>query len=276
MRTWLITGANRGLGGHIAQAAIAAGDNVVVTGRTQAIISDAYRSHDTSRVLTVSLDVTATDQIQKAVDATIAKFGKIDILVNNAGYGQLGPFEDNSASDIESQFATNVFGLFAMCRAVPPVMRNQRQGHIFNIASIAGLAGMPGASVYCASKFAVVGFSESLAQEVKGFGVQVTLVAPGAFRTDFLDDSSARFGSAPLAEYKEFSSKVRSSSANNNHKQPGVPEKLGQALVELALNPEAPLHFIVGSDAISLAETRSASRKDELQRWRHLAVSTDA
>src|SRR5690606_26696270 len=123
--------------------------------------------------------------------------------------------------------------VFNMCRMVLPVMRKERSGHIFNIASIAGPVGMPGASVYSASKFAVAGFSECFAQEVAGFGIKVTSVAPGAFRTDFLDDSSAHFGSVPLPEYKTFSDKICSSSANNNHKQPGAPEKLGQALVEL-------------------------------------------
>ena len=276
MRTWLITGANRGIGWHIANAAISAGDNVVVTGRTLAKIIEAFRGYDVNKVLPLALDVTAMDLIEKTVEATVATFGKIDILVNNAGYGQLGPFENNSIADVECQFATNVFGLFNMCRMVLPVMRKERSGHIFNIASIAGLVGMPGASVYSASKFAVAGFSESLAQEVAGFGIKVTSVAPGAFRTDFLDDSSAHFGSVPLPEYKTFSDKIRSSSANNNHKQPGAPEKLGQALVELALDPEAPLHFIVGSDAVGLAETQLASRKQEMQRWRNLATSTDA
>src|SRR5690606_14905123 len=156
-----------------------------------------------------------------------------------------------------------------MGRVVLPVIRKERSGHIFNIASIAGLVAMPGATVYSASKFNVSSCPESLAPLVAGFVIQITGESAAAFRPSILDDSSAHFRSVPLPEYKTFSDKICSSSANNNHKQPGAPEKLGQALVELALDPEAPLHFIVGSDAVGLAETQLASRKQEMQRWRN-------
>ncbi|SDS89597.1 MULTISPECIES: SDR family NAD(P)-dependent oxidoreductase [Pseudomonadaceae] len=275
MRTWLITGANRGLGWHIANAAIAAGDNVVVTGRNLEKIAEAFSGYDAQKVVTLALNVAVEDQIRNVVQSTVATFGKIDILVNNAGYGQLGPFENNSATDIENQFSTNVFGMFNMCRAVLPIMRGGTEGHIFNIASIAGLVGMPGASVYCASKFAVVGFSESLAQEVAGFGIKVTVVSPGSFRTDFLDASSARFGSADISEYADFSRKIRDSSDKNNHAQQGDPAKLGSAIEQLALHPQAPTHFVVGSDAVELSASRLDIRQQELETWHELATSTD-
>lgn len=276
MRIWMITGANRGIGLHIARAALEAGDSVVVTGRDLAKLRQAFDGYEPSRVLPLEVDITSADKINTAVETAINTFGKIDILVNNAGYGQLGPFEENSPTDVERQFETNVFGLFNMCRAVLPVMRHNRRGHIFNIASIAGLVGMPGASVYSASKFAVAGFSESLAQEVFGFGVKVTLVAPGAFRTDFLDASSAQFGSEQLSEYQDFSNKIRSSSASHNHNQQGDPEKLGKAFVKLALNANAPLRFMAGTDAFNLAESRFHAREEEAQRWKELTCSTDA
>ncbi len=275
MRTWLITGANRGLGWHIANAAIAVGDNVVVTGRNLEKVAEAFSGFGTKKVVTLALDVAVEDQIKNVVQSTVATFGKIDILVNNAGYGQLGPFENNSTTDIENQFSTNVFGMLNMCRAVLPIMRGGAEGHIFNIASIAGLVGMPGASVYCASKFAVVGFSESLAQEVAGFGIKVTVVSPGSFRTDFLDASSARFGSGDISEYADFSRKIRDSSDKNNHAQQGDPAKLGSAIEQLALHPHAPTHFVVGSDAVELSASRLDIRQQELETWHELATSTD-
>ena len=275
MRTWLITGANRGLGWHIANAAIAAGDNVVVTGRNLEKITEAFSGYDAKKVVTLALDIAEEDQIRNVVQSAVAIFGKIDILVNNAGYGQLGPFENNSPADIDNQFSTNVFGMFNMCRAVLPIMRKETHGHIFNIASIAGLVGMPGASVYCASKFAVVGFSESLAQEVADFDIKVTVVSPGSFRTDFLDASSAHFGSADIPEYAQFSKKIRDSSEKNNHAQQGDPAKLGSVIEQLALDPQAPTHFVVGSDAVHIASDRLNSRQLELEAWRELATSTD-
>ncbi|HDZ57778.1 MAG TPA: SDR family NAD(P)-dependent oxidoreductase [Pseudomonas xinjiangensis] len=275
IKTWFITGAGRGLGFHIAQAALAAGDNVVATGRNSSKTAQAFGDCGNA-LLCLELDVSRENDIAHAVDKAVEHFGGIDVMVNNAGFGQLGPFEENTATDAQEQFAINVFGLFDMCRAVIPAMRSQGRGHIFNIASIAGLAGMGGASLYCASKFAVVGFSEALAQELAGFGIQVTVVAPGGFRTDFLDSTSARFGSQSLPDYANFSEKVRASSEKNNHNQPGDPAKLGKALVQLAMAPQAPVHFVVGSDALELATGKLASRKQELEKWRDLTISTDS
>lgn len=201
-RTWLITGASRGLGFHIAQSALAVGDNVIATGRSSLAVAEAFGDCG-DQLLALPLDVTRQEQVQQVVNKAIEHFACIDVLVNNAGFGQLGPFEENTPAAAHEQFATNVFGLFDMCRAVLPIMRERKQGHVFNIASIAGLAGMGGAALYCSSKFAVAGFSEALAQEVAGFGIKVTSVAPGAFRTDFLDASSARFGNNQLTDYAD-------------------------------------------------------------------------
>ena len=182
IKTWFITGASRGIGAEIAKAALAAGDNVVATGRDLARLETLFGCYG-ERVLSVQLDVAQEGQAALAVEAALRRFGRIDVAVNNAGYGQLGPFEENDVKAVERQFATNVFGVFHVCRAVLPVMRGQRSGHIFNISSIAGVAGMGGAALYCSAKFAIEGFSEALAQEVARKGVTVNTVSPGYLAT---------------------------------------------------------------------------------------------
>ena len=175
--------------------------------------------------------MTDAAQAHRAVDAALAKFGRIDVLVNNAGYGQLGAFEENETGDIEQQYATNVFGLFHVTRAVLPVMRRQRGGHIFNVSSMAGVLGFASASIYCSAKFAVEGFSESLALEVAQFGINVTIVEPGFFRTDFLDGSSVRYGNKVVEDYVPSSTELKAAFDNHSYKQAGDPVKLGKALV---------------------------------------------
>jgi len=273
-KVWIVTGASRGLGAHIALAALNSGDRVVVTARCieslNALFPDSLKN-----VLKVALDVTQPVHVQAATAAAMEHFGQIDVLVNNAGYGQLGPFETSSPADVERQFATNVFGLMNVCRAVLPVMHKQRRGHVFNISSISGVIGMGGAALYCASKFAVEGFSESLAQEVAGFGIHVTLIEPGVFRTDFLDDSSAAFGEVAIDDYAAFSEKVRASCAAGNHQQTGDPARLGAVLVELASQPTPPVRFLAGSDAYTQVSAKLGKMLDGIEQWRELTESTD-
>lgn len=195
-KTWFITGATRGIGAAIAKAALDAGNKVVATGRKLEAVNQALGTAE--NLLPLALDVTRADQVEIAVRTAIERFGRIDVLVNNAGYGLMGPFEETAPEDIRAQFETNVFGLMAVTRAVMPGMRQQRSGRIFNISSVAGLKGVWGASPYNASKFAVEGFSQAIAQELAPFGVCVTSVSPGFFRTDFLDLSSAKYWVAPL------------------------------------------------------------------------------
>lgn len=273
-KVWFVTGAARGLGAAIAKAALDDGDKVVVTGRRIEPLENVFAQHG-DRVLTVPLDVTDGAQALHAVKAAVARFGRIDVLVNNAGYGQLAPFEDNHASEADQQFATNVFGVFNVCRAVLPVMREQRSGQVFNVSSMGGVVGMGGAALYCASKFAVEGFSESLAQEVEQFGIKVTLVEPGVFRTDFLDPSSAVFGTRGLEDYVAFTAKIKSASAAYNHQQTGNPAKLGQALVKLANSEHPPLRYLAGSDAYQQVSDKLNKMLAEIELWRHLSFSTD-
>jgi NAD(P)-dependent dehydrogenase (short-subunit alcohol dehydrogenase family) len=274
VKTWFITGAARGLGAEIARAALAAGDRVVATARDPAKAQQALPGAP-ERTFAVALDVADAAQATRAVAAAVERFGGIDVLVNNAGYGQLGPFETNEPADAERQFATNVFGLFNVTRAALPVMRRQRSGRIFNISSIGGLRGALGGSLYAATKFAMEGFSESLAQEIAPFGIKLTLIEPGFFRTDFLDATSIRYGTAPIEDYAELAATIRARYGERNHLQAGDPAKLARIMVDLASHEAPPLHFVAGSDAVEMATQKIQSLAAEIEAWRALSVSTD-
>ncbi len=273
-RTWFITGAARGIGDRIAQAALAAGHNVVATARNSQRIAPATGAA-ADRLLRVDLDVSIEGQAHAAVAAAVHRFGRIDVLVNNAGYGQLGLFEENSVEDIDLQFATNVFGLFNVTRAVLPTMRRQRGGRIFNVSSIAGIRGSQGASLYCASKHAVEGFSEALSKEVGEFGIQVTLIEPGYFRTDFMDPTSVRTGGLKIADYAAQSVALAAAFVERNHRQEGDPARLAKALLLLADHDAPPLRFAAGSDAVEIIGAKIDALRAELSAWQELSFTTD-
>jgi len=272
--TWFITGASRGLGANIAEAALRAGDRVVATGRKRDDVS-ARLGPDSEQLLNLTLDVADATQAQAAVDAAIKKFGTIDVLVNNAGYGHLGFFEETTMQDVQAQLSTNLFGTFNVTWAALPVMRAARRGRIFNVSSLAGILGAELCSLYSASKFALEGFSESLAKEVAPFGLHVTIVEPGPFRTDFLKPESRRLGDKPIADYDERRAMLRASFEQRNGQQPGDPEKLADAMVKLAGEPKPPLRFIAGSIAVNAADAKLAAMQAELNQWRDVSVSTD-
>jgi NAD(P)-dependent dehydrogenase (short-subunit alcohol dehydrogenase family) len=273
-KTWFITGASRGLGVDIAKAALAAGDRVVATGRRRTSVSDSL-GPDSDSLLALELDVTEAPRALVAVEAAVKRFGGIDVLVNNAGYGHLGFFEETTAEDERAQFATNVFGVFNVTRAVLPVMRKARQGRIFNLSSLAGIRGIDTCALYCASKFALEGFSEALALEVAPFGMHVTIVEPGPFRTDFLTPESLRFGVNEVADYDERRQAARASFEQRNGRQPGDPVKLARAMVQLANDPQPPLRFTAGAVAVNSFATKLVAMQAELERWRAHGVSTD-
>ena len=273
-KTWFITGASRGLGVDIAKAALKAGDNVVATGRQRSAVSDAL-GPDGDRLLSLALDVSDAAQARAAVDAAVARFGGIDVLVNNAGYGHLGYFEEASEADIQAQYATNVFGLFNVTRAALPAMRAARKGHVFNLSSSAGFRGVESGTLYCSSKFAVEGFSESLAHELAPFGIHVTIVEPGPFRTDFLKPGSIRFAATPLPDYDSRRTAMRESFEQRDGHQPGDPKRLAAALVTLANKAKPPLRLTAGAMAVGLLENKLATMKAELDQWRELGASTD-
>ena len=271
-KTWFITGATRGLGADIAAAALQAGDRVVATGRQRAAVSDKL-GPDSDRLLSLSLDVNDAAQAQAAVAAAVERFGGIDVLVNNAGYGYIGFFEESSPADIEAQFATNVFGLFNVTRAALPAMRAARRGHVFNLSSTAGIRGIAAGTLYCATKFAVEGFSESLAQELQPFGIHVTIVEPGGMRTDWagpsmrIDEPSAPY----QASVGAFVAGVR---AHADASQ-SDPVKAARAILQIAAQPTPPLRLLLGSDAVFLASVVAATRAAEDARWKVLSLSTD-
>ncbi|AKJ29071.1 short-chain dehydrogenase [Caldimonas brevitalea] len=273
-KVWFITGAGRGIGARIAQAALAVGDRVVATGRHVDQLSEAYAAYG-ERVLCLPLDVAREQDAASAVEVAQSRFGAIDVLVNNAGYGQLGLFEEVASAEVERQFQTNVFGLMHVTRAVLPVMRKQRRGHIMSLSSVGGFMGFEASSIYCAAKFAVEGFSESLALEVAPFNIKVTVIEPGFFRTDFLDQRSVQYGTRKVAEYAEVSNHSRSTYEDYNHQQPGDPVKLGRVVVELAAMPEPPLHFLAGTDALGYASGAFERRRKEMDQHAQLSVTTD-
>jgi NAD(P)-dependent dehydrogenase (short-subunit alcohol dehydrogenase family) len=222
------------------------------------------------------LDVTKNDQVMAAVDAAVTRFSTIDVLVNNAGYGQLGVFEETTPQQIRAQFETNVFGLMAVTRAILPIMRRQGSGRVFNISSVAGLRVIFGVSSYNASKFAVEGFSQALAQELSPFGVYVTVISPGFFRTDFLDQSSAKYSEGePISDYAKPLADFRAFMENRNHNQAGDPAKLASVIVRLAQVEKPPVSFVVGSDAVEVATNVIKTRREQVDQWRDLSVSTD-
>jgi len=272
-KVWFITGASRGFGLLITRDALARGDSVAAAARNPQAIIDALGAHPA--LLPVQLDVTREGAAVVAAQAAIDRFGRIDVLVNNAGYGILGAVEEASAEEVRRNFDTNVFGLLNVTRAVLPQMRKQRSGHVFNISSQGGYQAFGGFGIYCASKFAVEGLSEAMAQELAPLGVRVTVVDPGAFRTDFLDTASLAETAARIEDYKETVGVMRTYAATNNHAQLGDPGKLSQALLVLADAAQPPLRLQMGSDAVARVYAKHQLVEQELAQWKELALSTD-
>ncbi|HAJ63131.1 MAG TPA: short-chain dehydrogenase/reductase [Cyanobacteria bacterium UBA8543] len=271
-RTWLITGASRGFGAEIAEAVLAAGDRLIATARNQADLQQFGTSKD---VLTLSMDVTDEAQVKAAIATALERFGQIDVLVNNAGFGLLGAIEECSAEEVESVYRTNVFGLLNVTRAVLPSMRQHRSGHIINISSIGGYRSSPGWGIYCSTKFAVEGITEALHGELAPLGIHVTVVEPGYFRTNFLDQSSLRPSAVQIPDYAQTVGKIRDVAAGLNHQQPGDPTKLPPAILEIVNTDEAPLRLPLGTDTLQTIAEKNAYVEQETAKWRTLSESTD-
>ena len=272
-RVWFITGASRGLGALIAQAALAGGNAVVAAGRNVDAIAE--RLGESPALLPVALDVTSEAQAKAAVDAAVEKFGRIDVLVNNAGFGLLAAVEESSDADVRRMYDTNVFGLLNVTRAVLPVMRKQRSGHVVNMSSIGGYRAAAGFGVYSSTKFAVEGITEALHAELKPLGIHATVVEPGYFRTDFLDASSLVVGKNIIDDYDETSGKVRRFAVGMNHNQPGDPEKLATALVTLADAQTPPVRLPLGTDTLKAIAEKNAFVTAETETWKAVSQSTD-
>jgi NAD(P)-dependent dehydrogenase (short-subunit alcohol dehydrogenase family) len=273
MRVWFITGASRGFGARITAQALAQGDAVVATARDSSTVTKQFGENES--LLAVKLDVTNEAQAHEAARAAVKKFGRIDVLVNNAGFGLLGAVEEASDAEVQRVFGTNVFGLLNVTRAVLPHMRRQRSGHVINISSVGGYAGYPGWGVYGATKFAVEGLSEAMTAELAPLGIHVTVVEPGFFRTDFLDDQSLSRTRQEIPDYIDTVGKTRNVAADVNHAQRGDPSKLAAAFMKLVDAKTPPTRLPLGSDTVERIEAKNAHVEKELAAWRSISISTD-
>jgi NAD(P)-dependent dehydrogenase (short-subunit alcohol dehydrogenase family) len=270
-KIWFITGAGRGMGVDIAKAALAAGNAVVATGRNPHAVAEAVGAADD--LLAVKLDVTSPADAEAAVQAAVDRFGRIDVLVNNAGNFEAGYFEELTPEQIARQLAATLVGPMNVTRAVLPVMRKQRSGHVVTISSSAGFTGVEFGSAYAASKWGVEGWMESLAPEVEPFGIHTTIVNPGFFRTELLTKESTNYAAASIDDYAERSAAMREFWESMNGKQGGDPAKLAQALRAIVDEEQPPLRFIAGADAIETAEAKLAERQQQIDAFRDLSTS---
>jgi NAD(P)-dependent dehydrogenase (short-subunit alcohol dehydrogenase family) len=273
MSTWLITGCSTGLGRALAEAVIDAGHNAVVTARDAARVAD-LAGDNTDRVLALPLDITDTAQITETVGQAEKTFGGIDVLVNNAGYGYRAAVEEGDDSDIRKLFETQFFGVVAMIKAVLPGMRARRSGAIVNISTI-GVQIMPvGSGYYAASKAALEAMSGALYGELKPLGISVTVVEPGAFRTDFAGRSLTQ-SSTVIDDYAETAGKRRKEHDTAHGTQPGDPPKAAAAIIAAVESDDPPAFLLLGNDALNTYRRLTAARLDAIEAWEHLTTSTD-
>jgi len=271
---WLITGCSTGFGLELAKQVITRGDRAIVTARDKTRLTGLTAEHP-STTLALDLDVTHAEQIESAVKAGIERWGQIDILVNNAGYGYLATAEEGEDEQIRKMFDVNVFGLFALTRAVLPIMRRQRHGHIINISSVAGMVGFPGSGYYAASKHAVEGWSDSLAAEVRSLGIQVTCIEPGPSRTDWAGRSMIQTPNR-IAEYADVAGARLASIKDQSGKQPGDPSRIVDAIIKTTELEHAPRHFVMGALGVDAVTSKLRSRLSEVEAWAERGIATDA
>jgi len=270
-KVWFITGAGRGMGVDIARAAVAAGHLVVATGRDVEAVAAAVG--ETGDVLVVELDITSAASADLAVQAAMSRFGRIDVLVNNAGNFFAGFFEELSAGQFDQQLKTNLGGPLNVTRAVLPVMRSQRSGHIITISSTAGIVGQEFCSAYAASKFGLEGWMESLRFEIEPFGIHTTIVEPGFFRTDLLTKESTAYAELSIEDYAERTAETRPAWEAMSGQQTNDPAKLAQALVTIAREKQPALRFAAGADAVAAVEQKAKDLLDQVEAYRDLSSS---
>jgi NAD(P)-dependent dehydrogenase (short-subunit alcohol dehydrogenase family) len=271
-KVWLITGSSRGFGRSLAEAVLAHGDQLVATARRPEDLTDLVRQYG-DHVRTAALDVTNLAQARAAVEAAITAFGRLDVLVNNAGYANVGTIEDTSEADWRAQIETNLWGVINVTRAALPVLRQQRFGHIVQFSSIGGRTGSAGLGPYQTAKWAVEGFSEVLSREVAPFGIRVTLIEPGSFRTDW-GGASMSF-SEPSGDYRSTLDFIREYRQRVAGSEPGDPAKAAQAIIAITQENEPPFRLLLGKDAVSIARQVDQAKLAETDRWEALSSSTD-
>lgn len=273
-KVWFITGASKGLGLELAKKLLAEGFKVAATSRSEASLI-AVLGNTSENFLPLEMDLVNENSVKTAIEKTVNHFKTIDVLVNNAGYGLLGALEELTDAESRKNYEVNVFGLLNVIRNTMPILRENKSGHIFNISSVGGYYGeFPGWGIYCSTKFAVAGLTESLAAEIKPFGLHATIVYPGYFRTDFLKDSSLLLPQNPIADYKEVRQSESAHKDDINENQPGDPVKLAEALIKVSQDQNPPLHLFLGEDAYNMANQKIASVQGELEGWKEVSVST--
>jgi NAD(P)-dependent dehydrogenase (short-subunit alcohol dehydrogenase family) len=273
-KVWYITGASKGLGLSLVKQLLAAGNQVAATSRSLADLEKAVGAGDPN-FLPLAVDLKNEASVQNSVNAAVGTFGQIDVVVNNAGYGLIGSLEELTDQESRDNFEINVFGMLNVIRNVMPQLRAQKSGHIINISSIGGFSGaFPGFGIYCATKFAVVGLSESLSAEVKNFGIHVTVVQPGYFRTSFLSAGSIGVPQNQIADYAEVRDSQQAHQASIDGNQPGDPEKAVAAMIEITNAENPPLHLFLGKDAYQLADQKILSVQNDMDQWESLATAT--
>jgi len=273
-KTWLITGASKGLGLTLAKKLLAHGYNVAATSRTINALKDAI-GENTTNFLPLAMNIVDEESVKAGIDKAVEHFGSIDVIVNNAGYGLIGGLEELTDEEARTNFDVNVFGSLNVIRKALPYLREQKNGHIFNISSIGGFSGgFPAFGIYCATKFAVHGFTESLQQEVKPFGINVSLVMPGYFRTNFLEEGSAIKPKNEIDAYQNVRAVQDAHLQEINTNQPGDPEKAVDVMIEVANQENPALHLFLGADAYNVANDKIDLVKKDMEEFRSLATKT--
>lgn len=273
-KVWIITGAARGFGLEISRAALASGDTVVATVRNRPE-ELAARLGNHPRLHVALLDIADEAQARQVAADTVARFGRIDVLVNNAGAGLLSAVEEATDEEVRRNYEVNVFGLLKVTRAVLPHLRSQRSGHIINFSSVGGLSASAGWGLYCSTKFAVEGLTEAFAIELAPLGIHATVVAPGYFRTDFLEGSSLTRAAQVIPDYAATSGRMRELAAQISHRQPGDPKKLAAAIVRLAASPKPPVHLPLGNDTLAAYRRKVEAFDRDIAEWHDIATGTD-
>jgi NAD(P)-dependent dehydrogenase (short-subunit alcohol dehydrogenase family) len=272
-KVWLVTGASTGFGRELVEYLLAQDARVVATARKVEGLKELETRYP-ERVLVAALDVTDEQQVEAAVRAAVKRFGRVDVLVNNAGYGMVGAVEESAEGEFRPMFETNVFGLIRVTQAVLPQMRRQGSGHIVNVSSIGGLVATPGFGMYNATKFAVEGLSEALAQEVGPLGIGVTIVEPGPFRTKFLGKAGGEAASK-IADYDGTAGKMRAYFVEQDGKQRGDPQKVAEAMVKAVEAEHPPLHLLLGGSTIPRVKAKMEALEKDVATWEATTVGAD-
>ena len=271
-KVWFITGSNSGFGFSLTKAVLEKGDKVVATTRHPEQIKDLVEQYpDTAKAVT--LDITKADEISSAIDTALATFGRVDVLVNNAGFGTLGAVEEIEDEQVRLQFEVNCFGTLNLTRAMLPHFRQRKSGHILNVSSVGGFTSFPGTGIYSATKFAIEGYSEALAKEIAPLGINLTLVEPGAFRTEFAGDSLAT-PENQIEDYEETAHKFVKMQEQSSGEQPGDPDKAAQAMIKVVESDNPPMRLVLGGDALEATRKKMKSFQQELEEWKEVTLST--